>query len=461
MNVSGFFSSKGDSGSSEVVQRRRSSAAPGAPSRLSVRGAFGPSGGLWQGRRKSSDQLSKAQVFQLDRCLDAKTLDKLIFQMANTAETRKTSGLSSTDQGKLSYDIEGFAAYLRQQQALSTLLFWKDCEDFTAIFGSEDRSKAATKVYDRYLAPGAEYEVASISNEKRGGIKSQLADPPEELFLELQQEAYGSMLFELFPRFWDAVKQQEKQASSSRSKLTEKTTLKEILAANDLEIHLFAEYCREHMCEDSVIFLLETNLFSLLFDPSDLLAQGKRIYETYIDGGSEGRIAVSNHQERLIKATLDAAEKGSAGGGAQGTPAATSGAGGVTPSLFAGVIDEVMNTLNLDVWPVQGGRAPGAELRLTHVGASADGADGMTVDGVDMRVASRDAVAAALNNPEMLGPPADGGHVRASRSSSTFASTATATSCSSPRATGSRARRRSTTPTSRRGATRPSISRTR
>ena len=98
------------------------------------------------------------------------------------------------------------------------------------------------------------------------------------------------MLFDLFPRFWDAVKQSDQRHGvASRSKLTEATTLKEVLKANDLEIHLFAEYCREHMCEDSVIFLLECQTYSLLFDPSDLLAQGKRIYETYIDGGSEGR----------------------------------------------------------------------------------------------------------------------------------------------------------------------------
>ena len=130
MNVSGFFSNNltkasPRSGDEERTRpsRRSSARAPGAPSRLSVRGAFGPSGGLWQGRRKSSDQLSKAQVFQLDRCLDAKTLDKIIFQMTNTADTRKQAGLSTTDSAPLKYDIEGFATFLRQQQALSTLLF--------------------------------------------------------------------------------------------------------------------------------------------------------------------------------------------------------------------------------------------------------------------------------------------------------------------------------------------------
>ena len=51
-----------------------------------------------------------------------------------------------------------------------------------------------------------------------------------------------------------------------------------VLKSADLEIHLFAEYCREHFCEDAVIFLLETALFSLLFSllpsnerPGDLI----------------------------------------------------------------------------------------------------------------------------------------------------------------------------------------------
>ena len=68
------------------------------------------------------------------------------------------------------------------------------------------------------------------------------------------------MLFELFPRFWEAVKSQDSQGEGqSRSKLTESTTLKEVLKAHDLEVHLFAEYCKEHLCEDQVICLLETN----------------------------------------------------------------------------------------------------------------------------------------------------------------------------------------------------------
>ena len=54
----------------------------------------------------------------------------------------------------------------------------------------------------------------------------------------------GLMLFELFPRFWESIKEQDKEGNAARSQLTEKTTLKDILAANDLEVHLFAEYCR-------------------------------------------------------------------------------------------------------------------------------------------------------------------------------------------------------------------------
>lgn len=61
-----------------------------------------------------------------------------------------------------------------------------------------------------------------------------------------------------------------------------------------IEIHLFAEYCREHLCEDSIIFLLEAKSFQLLFDPRDRLAEARRIFETFLDMGSESRIAASN-----------------------------------------------------------------------------------------------------------------------------------------------------------------------
>lgn len=65
----------------------------------------------------------------------------------------------------------------------------------------------------------------------------------------------------------------------------------QVISANDLEIHLFAEFCRNHMCEESATFLLEVNMFSLLFDPIDLENQAARIFRLYLDPTSEGRIS--------------------------------------------------------------------------------------------------------------------------------------------------------------------------
>ena len=119
--------------------------------------------------------------------------------MANKANAGESKNLS--------YDIDGFTSFLSEKKALSTLLFWKDVEDYTALFGVQERVRTAEKIFERYIKAGAEYEVTctpAIIND----IEGQLDNPPEELFNVLQQEAYNTMLFELFPAFWEAVKTQ-------------------------------------------------------------------------------------------------------------------------------------------------------------------------------------------------------------------------------------------------------------
>ena len=54
----------------------------------------------------------------------------------------------------------------------------------------------------------------------------------DELFGELQSEAYSIMLFELFPRFYDACK--EEQAAGHKSEITAATTLSEVPRASSL-----------------------------------------------------------------------------------------------------------------------------------------------------------------------------------------------------------------------------------
>jgi hypothetical protein len=162
-----------------------------------------------------------------------------------------------------------------------------------------------------------------------------------------------------------------------------------VLKANDLEIHLFAEYCREHLCEDAVIFLLETAMFGLLFDPSDLLTQGKRIYDTYLDPSSEERIVVAASTYKSVKELIDAASK-------PGQP-------GLTPKLFDKVVDEVTATLNLDVWPrYKETVLAGEDIRLSSI-MNKGAAQKVDTDAfVDMSKPSKSAVRAALLDPERL-----------------------------------------------------------
>ena len=74
--------------------------------RVSVRGAFGPDGMIGaDGRRRSSDDMmNRAQVFQLDRCLDHKEFSKIIYQFGSAAEAKKKAAAASADE-ILEYDI--------------------------------------------------------------------------------------------------------------------------------------------------------------------------------------------------------------------------------------------------------------------------------------------------------------------------------------------------------------------
>jgi len=329
--------------------------------------------------------MSRAQNLMLDRCLDAKALDKIIYQMTSSAATRDMSKVSSQGSlDNLEYNIEGFAKFLTSSKAINTLLFWKDAEEYSALFGSEERKAYAEKVFKRYLEIGAAFEVTSLQGEHCKRIKEELADSPnEELFLPLQQEAYGIMLFDLFPRFWEAVKEQDMISKKKGTTLTADTNLSDVLAQDGIEIHLFAEYCREHLCEDSIIFLLEAKSFQLLFDPRDRLAEARRIFETFLDMGSESRIAASNSVVAECKTAIEEAEKDESKA--------------LNSDLLDRMCGEVTSTLNMDVWPrYKEAVLSGAELRLS----SLTQASGEKY--VDMTKPSKKAVAAILRNPDKL-----------------------------------------------------------
>ena len=62
--------------------------------------------------------------------------------------------MQSLDRGQkstFSYDVEGFADFLSANKALATLLFWKDAEEYSTLFGSDERKNTAEKICKRCI----------------------------------------------------------------------------------------------------------------------------------------------------------------------------------------------------------------------------------------------------------------------------------------------------------------------
>lgn len=360
-------------------------------------------------RPSAALQTRSATQFQLDQCLNAKTMDKLINQMSSTAETRQKSRMkhmlsSGADASVLTYDVDGFAEYLAQTKALGTLLFWKDAEDYTTLFGTQERVKTAEKIYTRYLAKGSEFELNGATEEQIAAVQAQMKEPPEEIFVTLQEGAYNQMQFQLFPAFWEYIKQQDKSGGKRKSAITEKTTLREIIAANDLEIHLFAEFCRAQLCEESVTFLLEAGMFSLLFDPLDLENQAARIFKLYLDPTSEERISGASDKELFrIQGLLQKAgvlEKLVIEGGKEHRESTRRDSlqTSITPQLFDTVKSEVEQTLSMDVWP----RYKEAVLSGAGLEGANRGGTAPATNSEDLRTASKSSVMAVLKDKKKL-----------------------------------------------------------
>lgn len=166
-------------------------------SRKSVRGAFRPNASLYRSRKLSFEPpQNKMQAFQLDKCLEKKNLDKVIYQLQSSADTAAknrpivTKGRDSSAGKSYMFNVDGFAEFLSTQKALGVLLFWKDAEDYRMIFGNEELKGAAKKIHQRYLKQGAEYEVSTIQAAMRTKIEGRLSNPPVDIFEELQMEMY-------------------------------------------------------------------------------------------------------------------------------------------------------------------------------------------------------------------------------------------------------------------------------
>jgi len=286
--------------------------------------------GVASGERRKS---AGVQQYALDKVLDPKSLDKIIYQAGIGYQAASSTRVSAASAGALEFDISGFSTFLSQSKCLSVLLFWKEAEEYLNMFSQKERAACSQKIFQRYLKHGAEYEInlTGVNDKTIADIEKQLGNPPESLFEETQQCAYKMMSLELFPRFWDAVKQQFEGSGDNSQVLTSDSTLKDVLS-DEKEVLLFSEYCKIHYCEEQVLFWLETNDHKLLFDPRDMLAQGQRLYDVYIDEAkSESRINISHKADKDIQAKLST--------------------GTVDRTLFDGAMVEVEGMLELDVWP--------------------------------------------------------------------------------------------------------------
>ena len=152
----------------------------------------------------------------------------------------------------------------------------------------------------------------------------------EDLFEVTSRLAYSMMAHELFPRFCDAVKDHANPESVS-ARFGEDTQLKDMLG-DEKAVLLFSEYCKIHHCEEQVLFWLEAHDHKLLFDPQDMVQQGERLYELYLDPAkSESLINISERATKDIRSKLDS--------------------GKVDRELLATAMAEVEMMLELDVWP--------------------------------------------------------------------------------------------------------------
>ena len=108
--------------------------------------------------------MSKTSL-NLDAAATKRELDLTINQRLNAQFTDRESGGSSTQQHyrdsltMISNDISSFARFLTHSFCLEVLLFWKESLDFhqDTMWDESARAARASKIYSRYLKPGAEW----------------------------------------------------------------------------------------------------------------------------------------------------------------------------------------------------------------------------------------------------------------------------------------------------------------
>jgi hypothetical protein len=273
------------------------------------------------------------EAIQLSHLLHSPELDRIAYSLnaahqATRARAKSVVRTAKFDQ--LALDIEGFASFLGHARCLGVLLFWKESLDYARATDEKERVVIGQRIHDRYLQPGGEWETSALLGDVDKEFEEQLAMAPPDLFATLHEKAFSLMASDLWHRFWDEIQSQAAVDGRAGTAIMADTPLSAVL--NDpKEVAYLAEFARQNMCEEQVLFWLEASEHKLLFAAEDLLQTAQTIFDTYVSPNSVEQVTlpgpIINEVERQLKT------------------------GSVPNTLFDAAIKEVEKVLTLEVWP--------------------------------------------------------------------------------------------------------------
>lgn len=201
--------------------------------------------------------------------LQKKQLDDLINQRL---ETRR----QSVDTAK--NEIATFARWLAQNKCMESLLFWKEVEQFKLVFTSEERALVSAKIYDLYIKEGGLWQV-SLKSEVLSGIEDAMKtdDVSEEVYDLAQSDVYE----ELRGLYANYSSEMGDVVEEDLSREEEAESLQHVLnATHPAQTRSFTRFTQEQLCEEALLFWIEANDYSLLFQDKDLMTKAEAIYDT-------------------------------------------------------------------------------------------------------------------------------------------------------------------------------------
>lgn len=315
--------------------------------------------------------------------------DELVGE-AETSCSSFTAAISSWDPQKP--DICAFARFLQHRRCLEWLLFWKETEQYNALFTGGERRRMAEKIFAQFCEPGAYWELG-LSEQTITAIKAVIVDGElDELFNEAQQEAYLMMLLDLFPTFISALQQVDGGGCEGFRENDEHpaSSLSVVLSGTDPAAgRSFHRFAKEHFCEENLFFWIEAKKFDLLFRKVDLDCHARFIYDTYMGPTARCRANVSDMSCACVRRALDQGE--------------------VHADLFRATMREVEQFIEFDVFPryeswLAESASAGAESQQAAASSSAASSSAASARAVSA-AASTAASASATTATSTAAPP--------------------------------------------------------